>query len=235
MVINSVIFAISMLALAFIRHFWLLNAFEFLTGFAWIAVLSTLNVGAQRSAAKWVKARALAVYLTVFFGSMTLGSAIWGQLASHFSIPASLCVATVGMLLASLTVLRWQLNKDPDLNLDIRDIDSNAQALDISHERGPVMVMYEYLIDPEDVSRFVVCIQEIRRVRVRGGALSWSVYEDIQRPGVFVESFVVGTWIEHLRQLERHTVNDLLIQSKVQAFHRGGHLPEARYLIAPIM
>jgi predicted MFS family arabinose efflux permease len=192
MVLNSVIFAISMLALAFIRHFWLLNAFEFLTGFAWIAVLSTLNVGAQRSAAKWVKARALAVYLTVFFGSMTLGSAIWGQLASHFGIPASLCVATAGMLLASLTALRWQLNKDPDLNLDIRDIDSNAQALDISHERGPVMVMYDYVIDPQDVAEFVVCVQEIRRVRVRGGALSWSVYEDVQRPGVFVESFVVG-------------------------------------------
>lgn len=235
MVLNSAIFAVSMLALAFVRHVWWLNAFEFLTGFAWIAVLSTLNVGAQRSAAKWVKARALAVYLTVFFGSMTLGSAIWGQLASHFGIPTSLCMATAGMLLASLTALRWKLNKDPDLNLDIRDIDSHAQSLDISHERGPVMVMYDYVIDPDDVAEFVVCVQEIRRVRVRGGALSWSVYEDMQRPGVFVESFVVGTWIEHLRQLERHTVNDLLIQSKVQAFHRGSHLPEARYLITPIM
>ncbi len=139
------------------------------------------------------------------------------------------------MLLANLTALRWQLNKDPDLNLDIRDIDSNAQALDISHERGPVMGMYDYVIDPQDVAEFVVCVQEIRRVRVRGGALSWSVYEDVQRPGVFVESFVVGTWIEHLRQLERHTVNDLLIQIKVKAFHRGGRLPEACYLIAPIM
>ncbi|EGT5738504.1 MFS transporter, partial [Cronobacter dublinensis subsp. dublinensis] len=232
---NSVMFAVSLLALAFIRHVWLLNAFLFLTGFAWIAVLSTLNMGAQRSAAKWVKARALAVYLTFFFGAMTAGSALWGQLASHFSIATALCVATVGLLLASLTARRWKLNKDPDLNLDIRDIDSRAQALDISHERGPVMVMYEYQIDPEDVYDFVVCVQEIRRVRQRGGALSWSVYEDIQRPGVFVESFVVGTWIEHLRQQERHTVNDLLIQSRVQAFHRGGQLPLARYFIAPVM
>ncbi|EGT5713494.1 MFS transporter [Cronobacter dublinensis subsp. dublinensis] len=235
MALNSVMFAVSLLALAFIRHVWLLNAFLFLTGFAWIAVLSTLNMGAQRSAAKWVKARALAVYLTFFFGAMTAGSALWGQLASHFSIATALCVATVGLLLASLTARRWKLNKDPDLNLDIRDIDSRAQALDISHERGPVMVMYEYQIDPEDVYDFVVCVQEIRRVRQRGGALSWSVYEDIQRPGVFVESFVVGTWIEHLRQQERHTVNDLLIQSRVQAFHRGGQLPLARYFIAPVM
>ena len=75
MVLTSLFYAAAMLALAFVRHFWLLNAFLFITGFAWIAVLSTLNMGAQRSAAKWVKARALAVYLTVFFGSMTLGSA----------------------------------------------------------------------------------------------------------------------------------------------------------------
>lgn len=234
MVATSLLFAASTLALAFVRHFWLLNGFMFLTGFAWIAVLSTLNMGAQRSAAKWVKARALAVYLTVFFGSMTVGSAIWGQLASHFSIPFSLCVATVGMVLASATTLRWRLNENPDLNLDLRDVDNRARELDVSLDRGPVMVIYEYQIDEDDVYDFVVAIQEMRRVRQRGGALSWSVYEDIQRPGMFMETFVLGAWIEHLRQQERHTVNDLLLIGKVQAYHRGGEPPAVRYLIAPI-
>ncbi|WP_024562226.1 MFS transporter [Franconibacter helveticus] len=233
MVLTSLLFAACTLALAFVRHFWLLNAFMFLTGFAWIAVLSTLNMGAQRSAAKWVKARALAVYLTVFFGSMTVGSAMWGQLASHFSIPLSLCVATAGMVLASATALRWRLNENPDLNLDLREVDNLARELDVSHDRGPVMVNYEYQLDAQDVYDFVVAIQEMRRVRQRGGALSWSVYEDIQRPGMFMETFVVGSWIEHLRQQERHTVNDLLIIGKVQAFHRGGEPPAVRYLIAP--
>lgn len=45
MVAASTVFAITMLATAFVRHFWLLNLFEFFTGFAWIAVLSTLNLG----------------------------------------------------------------------------------------------------------------------------------------------------------------------------------------------
>lgn len=53
MVAASLVFALTMLALAFVRHVWLLNLFEFFTGFAWIAVLSTLNLGAQRSAARW--------------------------------------------------------------------------------------------------------------------------------------------------------------------------------------
>lgn len=233
MVLASLLFGVTMLALAFLRHFWLLNVFEFFTGFAWIAVLSTLNLGAQRSAAKWVKARALAVYLTVFFGSMTLGSAIWGQLASHFGIPVSLCTATAGMILASATVLRWRLNKDPDLNLEIKGSGETVQESDIPYNRGPVMVIYEYLIDPADAHDFMICVQEMRRVRRRGGALSWSVYEDIQKPGIFVETFVVGSWIEHLRRPERQTVNDLLIQSRVQAYHRGSSLPEIRYLVAP--
>jgi len=233
MVLASLMFAITLLALAFIRHLWLLNAFEFFTGFAWIAVLSTLNLGAQRSAAKWVKARALAVYLTVFFGSMTLGSAIWGQLASTFSIPLSLTVATVGMLLASLTVLRWRLDQDPDLNLDLSTVSDPLPELEIHHDRGPVTVSYHYQINRSDAHAFAVCMQDMRRVRRRGGALNWSLYEDMLQPDMFVETFVVGSWMEHLRQRERYTMNDQKIQNRVLGFHQGTAAPEVRYLVAP--
>lgn len=233
MVLASLMFAITMVALAFVRHFWLLNAFEFFTGFAWIAVMSTLNLGAQRSAAKWVKARALAVYLTVFFGSMTVGSAIWGQLASHYGIAVSLCIATVGMALASLTVLRWRLDKDPDLNLDLSEIGEPVPALDIHHDRGPVRVSYEYRIQQHEARDFMFCMQDMRRVRRRGGGMNWAVYEDILQPGIFVETFVVGSWMEHLRQLERYTMNDRKIQLRVQTFHQGEQMPVARYLVAP--
>jgi len=233
MVLASLMFAATMLALAFIRHFWLLNAFEFFTGFAWIAVLSTLNLGAQRSAARWVKARALAVYLTVFFGSMTVGSAIWGQLASRYGIAVSLCVATLGMALACLTVLRWRLDQDPDLNLDVSEIAEPVPTLAIHHDRGPVRVSYEYQIRQADAHAFTVCMQDMRRVRRRGGAINWAVYEDILQPGIFVETFVVGSWMEHLRQLERYTMNDKKIENRVYAFHQGEQMPVARYLVAP--
>ncbi len=231
-VLASLLFACTMLALAFIRQFWLLAGIEFFTGFAWIAVLSTLNIGAQRSAARWVKARALAVYLTVFFGSMTAGSAVWGQLASKMNIQTSLLAAAIGMILASATALRWKLNRDPQLNLDITE-HPPAPAADLSHDRGPVMVSVEYQIDPANARPFVVALQEMRRVRRRGGALTWAVYEDIQTPGKFVEVFVVGSWLEHLRQHERHTINDQLIQSRVRTFQLGERAPEVRHLVAP--
>lgn len=232
MVAASLLFAMTLLALAFVRHVWWLNAAEFFMGFAWIAVLSTLNVGAQRSAARWVKARALAVYLTVFFGAMTLGSAIWGQLASQFGISQSLMVATIGLVLASATALRWRLDQDPDLNLDLSG-QTDASGLKIAHGRGPIMVSYEYAIDPATGYDFMVAIQEMRRVRRRGGAISWSVYEDVQQPGIFVETFVIGSWMEHLREADRHTMNDLKIQRRVHAFLADNAGPTVRYLVAP--
>ncbi|VVT50194.1 Uncharacterized MFS-type transporter [Kosakonia radicincitans] len=233
MVAASLLFAITMLALAFIRHVWLLNAFEFFTGFSWIAVLSTLNVGAQRSAARWVKARALAVYLTVFFGSMTVGSAIWGKLASEFGVAWSLCAATVGMVLGATTVLRWRLEKDAALNLDILDPAGGTANITIPHERGPVMVSCEYRIDPQDAHEFTLAMQDMRRVRRRTGAMGWAVYEDAVQPGVFVETWVMGSWIEHLRQHERHTVNDQRIRERVLAFHQSDEPPVVRHLVAP--
>lgn len=234
MVAASLVFALTMLALAFVRHVWLLNLFEFFTGFAWIAVLSTLNLGAQRSAARWVKARALAVYLTVFFGSMTAGSALWGQIASRFGTPTALVVATLGMVLASATVFRWKLEKDPDLNLDLSGQPLDGVKIDLPNERGPVLVSHEYIIDPHNAKAFLEAVHELRRVRRRAGAMSWAVYEDIERPGLFIETFLMGSWIEHLRQQERHTMNDLLLQSRVLAFHQGTTSPAIRYLVAPV-
>jgi len=234
MVVASLLFAVTLLALAFIRHVWLLNLFVFMTGYAWIAVLSTLNLGAQRSAAKWVKARALAVYLTVFFGSMTAGSALWGQLATHYGITVSLCVATLGMVTASTAVFRWRLDKDPLLDLDASVENTTSPQVDVQHNRGPVMVSYEYLIIPDEAHAFLVCMQDMRRMRRRGGAMSWSVYEDIMKPGLFVETFLVSSWVEHLRQEERYTMNDRKIEQRIQQYHQGETHPNVRYLVAPV-
>jgi hypothetical protein len=45
---------------------------------------------------------------------------------------------------------------------------------------------------------------------------------------------VVGSWVEHLRQKERYTINDKKIERRVFAFHQGECSPEVRYLVAPV-
>lgn len=93
---------------------------------------------------------------------------------------------------------------------------------------------YEYRITIDDAHTFTVCMQDMRRVRRRGGAINWSLYEDILQPGIFVETFVVGSWVEHLRQKERYTINDKKIERRVFAFHQSESSPEVRYLVAPV-
>ena len=47
-------------------------------GVSWIAVLASLNVSVQMSLPDWVRGRGLAMFVSVFFGAMTTGSALWG-------------------------------------------------------------------------------------------------------------------------------------------------------------
>src|SRR6202022_4952875 len=58
-----------------------------IAGVSWIAVLSSLNVSAQVALPEWVRGRGLAMFVTVFFGAMTIGSVIWGKLAGMGGLP----------------------------------------------------------------------------------------------------------------------------------------------------
>jgi hypothetical protein len=63
------------------------------------------------------------------------------------------------------------------------------------------------------------------RTRTRGG-------RDPAEPGRFVESFLVETWVEHLRQHVRATESDRKIEERIRAFHIGGGQPAVTHLIA---
>lgn len=69
-----------------------------LAGASWIACLSTLNVAAQLAVPDWMRARGMALYTAVFYGCLALGSILWGQVASHASVPAALLIAAAGAL-----------------------------------------------------------------------------------------------------------------------------------------
>jgi MFS family permease len=231
----TLIFAISMLALAMMKNAVLLGVVLLFSGFAWIAMLSILNVGAQRSSAGWVKARALAVYLVVFFGSMAAGSAIWGQTAGKLGTSNALVIAAVGMILFCATALRWRLDLSPDLNLAPSAHLAKHDVTDgPAHDSGPVMITVEYLVAPENKEQFAKAIREMRRVRRRGGALTWGVFADTAQPGRYIETFVVESWLEHLRQADRFTENDKAITLHAASFHIGLEAPRTEHFIAAV-
>ena len=202
-------------------------------GAAWISGVATLNVSAQLALPDWVRGRGLAMYMTVMFGSLTLGSALWGQLATLTSLQAALFIAAAGMLVAIPLTWRWKLQTGERLDLTpSTQWPAPVVTRSIEGADGPVLVTIEYrLARAGDRQSFLSALDELQHERLRDGASSWGIFEDTAQSGRFLETFLVASWTEHLRQHQRVTNADYVLQAHVIQLLQGD--PQISHFIAP--
>jgi MFS family permease len=218
--------------LAYVREPALVGAGLVLCGACWLTVLSTLNTAAQRAAASWVRARTLASFQFVFQGTLALGSLAWGLLTGATDVRLALTVAIGGLVAGSVAARRWRLAPGEDVDLSPALPWSEPElAVEPAPRDGPVMITLEYRVAAERADEFVAAMQELGRVRRRDGAYDWDLYEDLEEPGRYLETFRVASWQEHMRQHERGTVADLEVERRVKAMHEGDAAPVARHLL----
>ena len=105
-------------------------------------------------------------------------------------------------------------------------------AAPVEHDRGPVLILVEYQIDPSDRQAFLETLSRLSADRRRDGAFDWGVTEDAANPGLMLEWFMVESWAEHLRQHRRVTKAAADIQKEVLRFHRGHDQPIVRHFLA---
>lgn len=203
-----------------------------IAGASWIAALATLTVSAQVALPDWVRARGLALYTTVFFGCLTLGSTVWGEVAAFVGLPAAHFLAAAGAFVVIPLTWRWKLQTAANVDLTpSMHWPTPLTVQDIEHDRGPVLVTVEYRIRPQDRSAFLEVLNKLGHERRRDGAYRWGVFEDAAEEGRIVEAFLLESWLEHLRQHERVTNADRLVQEAVQRFQLSGE-PKVTHLIA---
>lgn len=222
----------SMLVLATIPNSAAASAALFLAGAAWISVLTSVNVAAQTALPNWVRARGLAIYIMVFFGSMTVGALLWGRIAAETTIPSTLMIAAGGSVLAGLIALRVKLPKGDGNLMPSMHWPEPALAADVEHDRGPVMIEITYRVKAENRAAFLRVLKEFSRERRRDGGYRWQVFEDAGDPARIVETFLVPSWLDHLRQHQRVTQEDADLQARVTALHEGPEPPVVRHLLA---
>jgi MFS family permease len=202
-----------------------------IAGASWIAAVSSLNVSAQVALPEWVRGRGLAMYVMVMFGALTIGSAIWGELATVTGLPAALAFAAVGAVIA--IPLTWRCKLQTGANVDFSPSmhwPAPITTYEIEPDRGPVLVTIEYRIDPKNREAFLRALGRYSRERLRDGAYSWGIFEDPAVEGRFIETFLTDSWLEHLRQHQRVTKADRMLERAVRRF-QVGEGPQTTHLV----
>lgn len=230
---GSILTAICIAGLSLSPNPWFAAPCLFFAGVAWISVANSVAISAQLSLPDWVRARGMSIYQMGIMGSTALGAFIWGQVAELTTVPVSLglCAAStlVSMLFTRGRILEGPAEED---HTPTHPFPEPVPAMAIEPDDGPVMVTLEYLIDPGRKPEFETIMAESRSARLRQGAVSWGLFEDLQRPGRFVEYFACDSWADYLRRFDRFTAQDERLQAMRHAFHTGGGPPTISRFIA---
>jgi MFS family permease len=202
-------------------------------GAAWIGVQSTLNATAQALLPAWTRARALAYFQLVFMGGQTLGAIGWGVIAGLAGLRAAFVIPGCALLLVA-AVTSWTLRL-PRTSLDLSRTlfwPEPTPGPDSDSGAGPVLVEVQWRVPQPNAEAFVDAMRHVSRSRKRTGATLWGLFRDVSEPSLYVETFTVATWHEHLRQhLERGTVWDRELEAAARALTVDGTEPTVRHFI----
>ena len=188
-----------------------------LAGVAWVTNLTCLYTSAQNVLPDWVRGRGLAIFLTVIFGTMTLCSAVWGDIAGRTGLETALLLAAGGGIVAIPLTWRWKLQQSAILDLSPSQHWGKPQThSDIDNDRGPVLVKIEYRIDPKDRVAFLRALDELGFERRRDGAFAWGVFEDASEFGRYEETYLIETWLELMHLRERVTNADRMLEDEIR-------------------
>jgi MFS family permease len=231
--VAALLFAGATLALAYLRFVPLIVVSMMAGGMAWLAMMSNLTVVAQTASPGWVRARALAIYLLAFQGMMALGSFAWGVLAEQLGNSSTLALAALTLLGGLVLARRWPLQTIESLDLTPSMHWRDPQlAINPDLQDGPVLITVEYQVPVERAGDFIKAMDSMHSFRRQGGAVRWGLFRDLVDPERYVETFIVPTWAEHMRQHTRVTVADQEIEARAFAFQKPGVEPVAAHLIA---
>ena len=81
---------------------------------------------------------------------------------------------------------------------------------------GPVLVTVEYQVASEEAAEFLKAIRKYGQSRRPDGARTWGIFRDMEDEDRYVETFIVASWAEHLRQHEGLTRADREAEERVQ-------------------
>jgi MFS family permease len=219
------------LAMSGLHRLSTLAAVMLVGGGAWVIFISLISALIQNLAPDWVRARVLAIFILVYQGTYSLGTAVWGAIAQRSGVRTALVYAGVGTIATAAVALFARL---PDSTADLSPWNHWRIPVVIGDvgadvDQGPVLVTVEYTIIQKQTAEFVDAMHEYGRIRRRDGAYRWAIFRDTEVADRYLEIFLVNSWAEHLRQHERQTQADRELEQRINSCLSGE--PMVRHLI----
>ena len=201
-----------------------------LAGAGWLIFISLVSALVQTLSPDWARARVLAVFILIFQGGLAAGSATWGAVATRTGLARALLLAGLSTL---ATVVLGRIARLPETTRDLTpwnhwrmpDVVHDASAL----EQGPVLVTVRYRVRQQQAEGFLRAMHKYGRIRRRDGASWWGIFRDVEQADVYLETFLVASWAEHVRQHDRFTSADREIEAQVR--ERVEEEPDVRHFI----
>ncbi len=196
-------------------------------GFGWMTTLAILMGGAQSAAPRWVKGRAAALFMLVFGLGMAAGGAGFGWLAGALGLDAAFGLAAALQIVTGLGTHRLRLPQADDPSGRIGDGAWPAPNIagEPEAERGPVYITVEYRVEPAKAAAFRKAMAQLSATRKASGTLFWNLFEHAAEPHRYIETNIVGSWGEHLRQRARQTAETRALEAEVRASLVEGTAP----------
>lgn len=214
---------VMVLTLGLSRNLMLSAVVMLFAGAANMLLISLLNVAVQLSAPRWVTARALSLFSSALTGGIALGAWMWGQAATEWGVVAALIVSGVVLVLTLLVGLLLPMPAVSLAEVELVGIGREPEvALAITARSGPIVIEFDYRVDPAVAREFYRVMLELQRVRLRNGGFDWSISRDIADPALWTERYHLPTWGDYLRLRSRFTQADRDLQEKANAFHQAG-------------
>jgi hypothetical protein len=204
-----------------------------LAGTAWTMAASELWVAGQRAMPSWARGRMNATIIMAAQGAMALGGIFWGSSVSMWGVKWTLLVACI-LQLGTLLLQLW-LSIDFTGKLDFEPAPVAGSSHKLIHipapHDGPVAVMIDIEVDRALGRDMLDVLREVRLIRLRNGALSWRLHEDLARPNTYRVELMYPSWTEFLLMEERLTKSEREIIEKARGFHVGDRPAEYRHFL----
>ncbi len=201
---------------------WVAAVALVLGGVLWVWTLTTMSATVQLMAPRWVRGRAVSIYLLAILGVQPFGAVLAGTTAEALGsghAVAVLCALTVGV---GIVASRVDLPVLGEVAPPALPEDWVAPRHEPSVAGTPVVVETTWRIEPGDTGAFFAVLRDLRRHRLRTGAERWGAYRHADDPFRITESFQVHDWDEHLGQHRRLDAEAATTLRRARAFDRDG-------------